>query len=68
MLIVPVEELGLSTAIMPLENWGLQITDRFHSFYSEAISNSLIMLPETLGLFLPDYMPVKKTFSAVLRN
>ncbi|SME20849.1 hypothetical protein BACERE00191_03854 [Bacillus pacificus] len=52
MLIVPVEELGLSTAIMPLENWGLQITDRFHSFYSEAISNSLIMLPETLGLFL----------------
>ncbi|PFN26716.1 DUF418 domain-containing protein [Bacillus cereus] len=52
MLIVPVEELGLSTAIMPLENWGLQITDRFHSFYSEAIGNSLIMLPETLGLFL----------------
>lgn len=52
MLIVPVEELGLSTAIMPLENWGLQITDRFYSFYSEAISNSLIMLPETLGLFL----------------
>lgn len=52
MLIVPVEELGLSTAIMPLENWGLQITDRFHAFYSEAISNSLIMLPETLGLFL----------------
>ncbi|MGE6537012.1 DUF418 domain-containing protein [Bacillus luti] len=52
MLLVPVDELGLSTAIMPLENWGLQITDRFHSFYSEAIKNSLIMLPETLGLFL----------------
>ncbi|MGH1325682.1 DUF418 domain-containing protein [Bacillus pretiosus] len=52
MLLVPVDELGLSIAIMPLENWGLQITDRFHSFYSEAISNSLIMLPETLGLFL----------------
>ncbi|EJS67243.1 DUF418 domain-containing protein [Bacillus cereus] len=52
MLLVPIDELGLSTAIMPLENWGLQITDRFHSFYSEAISNSLIMLPETLGLFL----------------
>ncbi len=68
MLIVPVEELGLSTAIMPLENWGLQITDRFYSFYSEAISNSLIMLPETLGLFLPDYMPVKKIFSAVRKN
>ncbi len=52
MLLVPVDELGLSIAIMPLENWGLQITDRFYSFYSEAISNSLIMLPETLGLFL----------------
>ena len=62
MLIVPVEELGLSTAIMPLENWGLQITDRFYSFYSEAISNSLIMLPETLGLFYSDYMPVKRYF------
>ena len=62
MLIVPVEELGLSTAIMPLENWGLQITDRFYSFYSEAISNSLIMLPETLGLFYSDYMPVKDIF------
>ncbi|HHT7190036.1 TPA: DUF418 domain-containing protein, partial [Bacillus cereus] len=52
MLLVPVDELGLSTAIMPLDNWGLQITDRFHAFYSEAISGSLIMLPETLGLFL----------------
>lgn len=52
MLLVPVDELGLSIAIMPLENWGLQITDRFYSFYSEAISNSLIMLSETLGLFL----------------
>ena len=62
MLLVPVDELSLSIAIMPLENWGLQITDRFYSFYSEAISNSLIMLPETLGLFYSDYMPVKDIF------
>ena len=62
MLIVPVEELGLSTAIMPLENWGLQITDRFYSFYSEAISNSLIMLPETLGLFLLGLYAGKRYF------
>lgn len=68
MLIVPVEELGLSTAIMPLENWGLQITDRFYSFYSEAISNSLIMLPETLGLFLLGLYAGKKIFSAVRKN
>ena len=42
MLLVPVDELGLSTAIMPMENWGLQITDRFHSFYSEAIKTALL--------------------------
>lgn len=52
MALVPVDKLNFSTAIMPLKNWDLQITDRFHSFYSEAISNSLTMLPETLGLFL----------------
>ncbi|OFD65490.1 membrane protein [Bacillus mycoides] len=52
MALVPLNELDLSSAIIPLENWGLQIEGRFHSFYSEAIGNSFIMLPETLGLFL----------------
>ncbi|KFM99151.1 hypothetical protein DJ93_4042 [Bacillus clarus] len=52
MALVPLDKLDLSSAVIPLENWGVHTEERFHSFYSEAIGNSLIMLPETLGLFL----------------
>ncbi|WP_459501472.1 DUF418 domain-containing protein [Bacillus sp. C1] len=49
---VPIEELQSSLPIMPLENWGLQVQDRFHALYSESISFNILMLPETVGLFL----------------
>ncbi|ENQ3108267.1 uncharacterized protein SAMN04488168_102317 [Bacillus sp. 491mf] len=42
----------LSAPIVPLLDWNLQVQDRFTTFYSEEISGSLIMLPETVGLFL----------------
>ncbi|MES5894963.1 MULTISPECIES: DUF418 domain-containing protein [Bacillus cereus group] len=50
--LMPRDELGLSLPIMPLEDWMLQIQNRFHAFYSEAIGLSAFMLPETVGLFL----------------
>ncbi|WP_242142702.1 MULTISPECIES: DUF418 domain-containing protein [unclassified Bacillus cereus group] len=46
------EELNLSVPSIPLENWTLQIQERFHAFYSEAIELNLFMLPEIVGLFL----------------
>lgn len=49
---VPIEKLGLSLPIMPLENWVLQVQDRFAAFWSEAISLNFFLLPETVGLFL----------------
>ncbi|MBO1624508.1 DUF418 domain-containing protein [Bacillus arachidis] len=49
---VPIEELTSSLPIMPLENWRLQVQDRFHAFYSESIWLNISMLPETVGLFL----------------
>ncbi|KEK24763.1 DUF418 domain-containing protein [Bacillus gaemokensis] len=49
---LPIEELRTSLPIMPLENWGLQVQDRFTAFYSEAIQINISMLPETVGLFL----------------
>ncbi|EEL51350.1 MULTISPECIES: DUF418 domain-containing protein [Bacillus cereus group] len=49
---VPIEELTSSLPIMPLENWSLQVQDRWHAFYSEAIELNISMLPETVGLFL----------------
>ncbi|MDP7978386.1 DUF418 domain-containing protein [Bacillus sp. WLY-B-L8] len=52
-LFTPPETLGaLSAPVVPLLDWGLQVQDRFTAFYSEEISASLIMLPETVGLFL----------------
>ncbi|MGG2092822.1 DUF418 domain-containing protein [Bacillus sp. S13(2024)] len=51
MLIVPSEQLGdFSAPVAPLQDWTLQVQERFTSFYSEAIS--LMTLPETVGLFL----------------
>ncbi|MDH2886918.1 DUF418 domain-containing protein [Bacillus cytotoxicus] len=49
---VPIEELASSLPIMPLENWSIQVQDRFHTFYSESIGLNISMLPETVGLFL----------------
>ncbi|PFK47369.1 hypothetical protein COI93_01680 [Bacillus cereus] len=49
---VPIEELTSSLAIRPLENWSLQVQDRWHAFYSESIELNISMLPETVGLFL----------------
>ncbi|MGG2015835.1 DUF418 domain-containing protein [Bacillus sp. S10(2024)] len=43
---------ALSAPVVPLLDWNLQVQDRFTTFYSEEISGSLIMLPETVGLFL----------------
>ncbi|MED2440478.1 DUF418 domain-containing protein [Bacillus thuringiensis] len=50
--LVPKEELGFSLPIMPLEDWLSQIQNRFHAFYADGIGLNLLMLPETLGLFL----------------
>ncbi|MGH0516415.1 DUF418 domain-containing protein [Bacillus cereus] len=50
--LMPRDELGLSLPIIPLEDWMLQIQNRFQAFYSEAIGLSAFMLPETVGLFL----------------
>ncbi|SFI12006.1 MULTISPECIES: DUF418 domain-containing protein [unclassified Bacillus (in: firmicutes)] len=53
MLLIPHETPNaFSTPVVPLLDWSLQVQDRFTAFYSEAISSSLIMLPETVGLFL----------------
>ncbi|WP_440603167.1 DUF418 domain-containing protein [Bacillus sp. GB_SG_008] len=53
MLVVPLEKLGdFSAPVVPLLNWSLQVQDRFTAFYSEEIGYSLMMLPETVGLFL----------------
>ncbi len=49
---IPIEELASSLPIMPLENWSIQVQDRFHAFYSESIGLNISMLPETVGLFL----------------
>lgn len=49
---VPIEELTSSLPIRPLENWSLQVQDRWHAFYSESIELNISMLPETVGLFL----------------
>ncbi|MDM5154193.1 DUF418 domain-containing protein [Bacillus sp. DX1.1] len=49
---VPIEELRSSLPIMPLENWGLQVQDRFTTFYSESIWLNISFLPESIGLFL----------------
>ncbi|PEA55782.1 hypothetical protein CON64_03845 [Bacillus pseudomycoides] len=52
-LFTPPETLGaFSAPVIPLLDWSLQVQDRFSVFYSEEISGSLIMLPETVGLFL----------------
>lgn len=50
--LVPKEELGFSLPIMPLEDWLSQIQNRFHAFYADGIGLNLLMLPETVGLFL----------------
>ncbi|MGG0239070.1 DUF418 domain-containing protein [Bacillus rhizoplanae] len=53
MLVIPLEKLGdFSAPVVPLLDWGLQVQDRFTAFYSEEISTSLMMIPETVGLFL----------------
>ncbi|MGG0186417.1 DUF418 domain-containing protein [Bacillus rhizoplanae] len=53
MLVVPLEKLGdFSAPVVPLLNWSLQVQDRFTAFYSEEVGYSLMMLPETVGLFL----------------
>lgn len=53
LLIMTPETLdAFSSPIVPLLDWSSQVQDRFTSFYSEAISSSLYMLPETVGLFL----------------
>ncbi|WP_242217492.1 DUF418 domain-containing protein [Bacillus cereus group sp. BfR-BA-01380] len=53
MLIIPHETLNaFSAPVVPLLDWSLEVQNRFTAFYSEAISSSLIMLPETVGLFL----------------
>lgn len=50
---IPPEELGeLAAAVIPLQDWVLQVQDRFTEFYSEALPNFLIMFPEILALFL----------------
>ncbi|MDM5187878.1 DUF418 domain-containing protein [Bacillus sp. DX4.1] len=49
---VPIEELRSSLPIMPLENWGSQVQDRFTAFYSESIWLNISFLPESIGLFL----------------
>lgn len=52
-LFAPPETLdAFSDPVIPLLDWGFQVQDRFTAFYSEEISASLIMLPETVGLFL----------------
>lgn len=43
---------ALSAPVVPLLDLNLQVQNRFTTFYSEEISGSLIMLPETVGLFL----------------
>ena len=43
---------AFSAPVVPLLDWSLQVQNRFTTFYSEEISGSLIMLPETVGLFL----------------
>ncbi|PEJ39110.1 hypothetical protein COF38_02415 [Bacillus pseudomycoides] len=52
LMFMPIEELRTSHPIMPLENWGVQVQDRFTDFYSEVIQTNLFILPEIVGLFL----------------
>ncbi|CAM4100879.1 membrane protein [Bacillus manliponensis] len=50
---IPPEELGeLAAPVIPLQDWILQVQDRFTEFYSEALPSFLIMFPEILALFL----------------
>ena len=66
--LVPKEELGFSLPIMPLEDWLSQIQNRFHAFYADGIGLNLLMLPETVGLFLLGLYAGKRIFSAARKS